>query len=266
MKSITRFAVILLIVLVASSAFAGVNSAADLKNAKVGVEAGSSSELSLRDFLKDNRENIFTFDTVWDVVDALRNKKIDAAVLDETPARYFAVNYDDIKILPDALRTYLMGIAFKKGNPLRDKVNKALTELKDDGTLARTIAKYVGSDYSPDPSTIDLNKDAKNGKLWVGCSAVFPPYEIRTERGFAGIDVELCAAIAKKLNRELVMVDYRFDLLTEALETGRIDMICSAYTISEARQEFMDFTEPYDADQEVIIILNENEKADKADK
>ena len=262
MKFITRFAVILLIVLIAGSAFAAVNNTADLKNVKVGVEAGSSSELSVRDFLKDNRENIFTFESVWDVVDALRNKKIDAAVLDETPARYFAVNYDDIKILPEALRTYLMGMAFKKGNTLRDEVNKALTELKDDGTLARTIAKYVGSEYTPDPSEIDLNKEAKNGKLWVGCSAVFPPYEIRTERGFAGIDVELCAAIAKKLDKELVMVDYRFDLLPEALETGRIDMICSAYTISEARQEFMDFTEPYDADQEVIIVLNET-KADK---
>ena len=255
MKNIARYAVILLIMLITGSAFAVVNNADDLKNAKVGVEAGSSSELSLRDFLKDNRENIFTFESVWDVVEALRNKKIDAAVIDETPARYFAVNYDDIKILPEALRTYLMGMAFKKGNTLRDEVNKILTELKDDGTLARIIAKYVGSEYTPDPSEIDLNKEAKNGKLWVGCSAVFPPYEIRTEKGFAGIDVELCAAIAKKLDKELVMVDYRFDLLPEALESGRIDMICSAYTITEARREFMDFTEPYDADQEVIIIL-----------
>ena len=258
MRFISRFAVIsVLLVFMASSAFAAVNNADGLKNAKVGVEAGSASELSIRDFLKDNRQNIFTYDTVWELVEALRNKKIDAAVLDETPARYFALNYDDIKILPQALRNYLMGIAFKKGNPLRDEVNKALTGLKDDGTLARTIAKYVGSEYTPDPSEIDLNKDAKNGKLWVGCSAVFPPYEIRTEKGFAGIDVELCSAIAKKLDKELVMVDYRFDLLPEALESGRIDMICSAYIISEARQEFMDFTEPYDADQEVIIVLKE---------
>ena len=262
MKSIMRISALFAVLLVmAGSALAGVNNAADLKNAKVGVEAGSSSELSLRDFLKDNRENIFTYDSVWDLVEALRAKKIDAAVIDETPARYFALNYDDIKILPQALRTYLMGIAFKKGNSLRDEVNKALTELKDNGTLARVIAKYVGSEYTPDPSEIDLNKNANNGKLWVGCSAVFPPYDIRTEKGFAGIDVELCSAIAKKLDKELVMVDYRFDLLTEALETGRIDMICSAYTISEARQEFMDFTEPYDADQEVIIVLKDKEPA-----
>ncbi|MBQ9403686.1 MAG: transporter substrate-binding domain-containing protein [Synergistaceae bacterium] len=253
-KFIARFLLLTaIIMLLASTAFAAVNGVADLKSAKVGVEAGSVSELSVRDVLKDNRENIFTYDSVEALVTALRDKKIDAAVLDETPARYFAINYDDLRILPEALQTYLMGIAFKKGNALCNDVNKALTELKDDGTLARIIANNMHSESNPED--IDLNKDAKNGKLWVGCSAVFPPYEVRTEKGFAGIDVELSAAIAKKLDKELVMVDYRFDLLPEALETGRIDMICSAFTISEARSEFMDFTDPYDADQEVILVL-----------
>ena len=253
-KFIARFSLFTAIVmLLATTAFAAVNGTADLKSAKVGVEAGSVSELSIRDVLKDNRENIFTYDSVEAVVEALRAKKIDAAVLDETPARYFAINYDDVRILPEALHTNLIGIAFKKGNAMRNDVNKALTELKDDGTLARIIASNINAESNPDD--IDLNKDAKNGKLWVGCSAVFPPYEVRTEKGFAGIDVELCSAIAKKLDKELVMVDYRFDLLPEALDTGRIDMICSAYTISEARSEFMDFTEPYDADQEVILVL-----------
>ncbi|MBR2207654.1 MAG: hypothetical protein IJ859_02475 [Synergistaceae bacterium] len=45
----------------------------------------------------------------------------------------------------------------------------------------------------------DSNASPKHKKLWVGCAASFPPYEIRDERGFSGIDIELCAAIAKKL-------------------------------------------------------------------
>ncbi len=51
------------------------------------------------------------------------------------------------------------------------------------------------------------------------------------------------------------MVDYRFGILPEALETGRIDMICSAFVISEERAAIMDFSDPYDADQQVVLIL-----------
>ncbi|MBQ3625741.1 MAG: transporter substrate-binding domain-containing protein, partial [Synergistaceae bacterium] len=66
---------------------------------------------------------------------------------------------------------------------------------------------------------------------------------------------ELSAEIAKRLNKELVIADYRFDMLPEVLEAGRIDMICSALTVNEKREKVMDFSRPYDADQEVILVL-----------
>ena len=124
---------------------------------------------------------------------------------------------------------------------------------KSKDTLAAIMDKYVTDD--PDPAEIDMNRGAKGGKLWVGCAASFPPYEMRMAMGFAGIDIELCAAIAKKLDRELVIADYRFDTLAEALESGRVDMICSALAVTEERARTMDFTKPYDANQEVVLVL-----------
>ena len=78
---------------------------------------------------------------------------------------------------------------------------------------------------------------------------------MRSAHGFYGIDIELCAAIAKKLGLELVIADYRFEALADALLEGKIDMICSAVTVTEERREFLDFSEPYEASQQVIVVL-----------
>lgn len=263
MKLFTRFVLLLAVIaIMAGAAFAGVSSVADLKGAKVGVENSSAAHAIISQMLKDSPDNILVYESVSELINALKIGLIDAAVLDETPARYFLLNTEGLKILPEPVNSFYYGIAFKKGDKLRDEVNKALTEIKDEGTLARIVAKYINAE--PDPSEIDFNKGAKGGKLWVGCSAVFPPYEVRTESGFAGIDIELCAEIAKKLDKELVIIDCKFDILPEALETGRIDMICSAFTISDEREKVMDFSDPYDADQEVILVLaDKQESADK---
>ena len=78
---------------------------------------------------------------------------------------------------------------------------------------------------------------------------------MRNRHGFYGIDIELCAEIAKKLGMELVIADYRFEDLAEALLDGKIDMICSAVSVTEGRKEFLDFSEPYDANQQFIVVL-----------
>ena len=254
MKFISKFtAVVLVLSLMSGACFAAVSSLDDLKNAKTGVQAGSVAETLMIDMLGGKTENLSSYENVAALVDALKAKTIDAAVMDEAPARYYIMNDETLNVLPQPLESDFYAIAFRKGSPLCDEVNKILEEMLNDGTLANIIAKYLGED--PDPAEIDMNTGAEGGKLWVGCAASFPPYEVRTDRGFAGIDIEICAAIAKKLNKELVIADYRFDILPEALAEGKIDMICSAMIITEERQKIMDFSTPYDANQEVVVVL-----------
>ena len=255
MKSIFRlYAVLCIIAVWAGVCSAGVSTVNDLKSAKVGVLSGSVSEYLANIIVSgDVSGKVMPYDTIGSIIDALRSRDIDAAVMDESPARYFAIGSTEFKILSEPIESEYYAIAFKKGNPLRDEVDRALDAIIADKTLAGIMAKYL--DDEPDPETIDMNTGAKGGKLWVGCAASFPPYEMRTSRGFVGIDVEMCAALAKKLDKELVIVDYRFDSLPEALESGRVDMICSALAITEERMKTMDFTKPYDANQEVVLVL-----------
>ena len=249
-----KFLAVMLVIASASIAMAGVETLEDLKTAKIGVQSGSSTETTIEEFLEGKTENVSEYETLAGLITALKDGKIDAAVMDLSPATYFAKDDNAITILPGGLKSEEYGIAFRKDNPLKAEVDKALAELKEDGTLSSIIEKYR-TDYG-DPATIDYNIGAKNGYLWVGCDASFPPFEIKTAHGFVGIDIEIAAAIAKKLDRTLIIADYTFEVLPIALNDGRIDMICSAFTIMDERKSSMDFTESYASDVEAIVVLN----------
>jgi polar amino acid transport system substrate-binding protein len=244
---------LILVIASASICMAGVEKAEDLKSAKIGVLTGSSTETTISEFLEGKTENVSTYDTFAGIIKALKEGKIDAAVMDLSPATYFVSEDKELKILSQVLEDEEYGIAFRKDNPLKSEVDKALSELKAEGVIDAILSKYR-TDYV-DPSTIDYNIGAKNGYLWVGCDASFPPHELKTAYGFVGSDIEICAAIAKKLDRTLIITDYAFDNLPIALNDGKIDMICSSYTITEERKRTMDFTDAYDSDVEAIVVL-----------
>ncbi|MBQ3402668.1 MAG: transporter substrate-binding domain-containing protein [Synergistaceae bacterium] len=259
MKTKIKSAFVLIVAVLLSSVSlpvlaANVSSVEGLKSARVGVQSETVSETLIKDLLKGSSGEVVSFRSVFEVIDALKARKIDAAVMDESPARYFALTETEtLRILPEPVEREYYAIAFRKGDELREKVDKALAEIKAEGTLLNIIAKYVASE--PEPEYIDFNVGEDRPKLWVGCAASFPPYEMRDSRGFYGIDIELCAEIAKKLGMELVIADYRFEALPDALLEGKIDMICSAVTVTDARKEFLDFSEPYEANQQVIVVL-----------
>ena len=261
MRLNNKFAPVLAVIMMLSAAAlpalaARVETVKDLMTAKVGVQSGTVGEIIVKTLLEGSSGEVVSFEKVRDIVDALKEHKIDVAVMDGTSARYFAITeHESLRLLSrePVSKNLPYAIAFRKGDALREKVNKALEELIADGTRNRIIAKYIVG--NPSPSDVDLNRDENREKLWVGCAADFPPYDMRDEHGFYGIDVELCAAIAKKLGMELAIVDYRFDDLAEALLEGKIDMICSAVSVNEERKEFLDFSEPYDAEQILMVVL-----------
>jgi polar amino acid transport system substrate-binding protein len=82
--------------------------------------------------------------------------------------------------------------------------------------------------------------------LVVGLDPNYPPFEMINEAGeLSGIDVELARALGRHLNRPVVFEKMSFDGLIPALQTGRIELIVSAMTITEERRKAVDFSDPY---------------------
>ena len=71
----------------------------------------------------------------------------------------------------------------------------------------------------------------------------------------------MCALIAKKLDRELVIENMNFDALPMAVSTNKVDMICAGMTVTEERKENMDFSENYvNAKQIALVRADDYEK------
>ena len=95
----------------------------------------------------------------------------------------------------------------------------------------------------------------EEGKLTMSTNAAFPPYEMLADDGsFEGIDVEVAAAIAKKLGLELVVDDMGFDAALTAVQTGKSDIAMAGITVTDERKEVMDFSDSYATGIQVVIV------------
>jgi polar amino acid transport system substrate-binding protein len=84
-------------------------------------------------------------------------------------------------------------------------------------------------------------------KLTVGSDVPYPPFEEfgKTKTEFKGFDIELMEAIATKVGREVEFKDTSFDTIFRDLAQGKFDAVASATTITDEREETVDFTNPY---------------------
>ncbi|MEJ5247903.1 MAG: ABC transporter substrate-binding protein [Caldilinea sp.] len=84
------------------------------------------------------------------------------------------------------------------------------------------------------------------GKIVVGTSADYPPYEsIDADGNFVGFDMDLIRAIGERMGVEVEIQDMPFDSLIAALQEGKLDAVIAAMQATAEREEKVDFTIPY---------------------
>ena len=238
-----------------------VSAVEDLKALKLGTQRATIAEGLAREMLGDKAgEQLTTYEKATDVITALKIGKVQAVIMDDAPAnRFLKDTPGELTILPEALTTEQYAIGFKKGNTeLCSQVNKAMAEIRADGTLAAIFEKYSDGVTVTPPEEIDVNKGAKGGKLYMGTESGFPPYDIKVGEGYTGIDVEMAAAIARKLDKELVVIGMTFDSLPMAVNSGKVDMICAGITVTEDRKKNIEFSDPYVDAKQVAVVMTKN--------
>jgi len=96
-----------------------------------------------------------------------------------------------------------------------------------------------------------LEKDV----LRVGMELKYPPFESKDENGVpVGASVDLAKGLGEYLGKEIEIVDTPYPSLIPALISGEIDLIISSMTITEARAERVDFSEPYTTSQLMLLV------------
>ena len=113
-----------------------------LENLKFAAEAGSAGEAAIKDNGLD--KNYAPVAAQTDALLAVVGGQADACVIDITMAKSMTQegsSYADLTYSLE-LTTEEYGIGFRKGSDLTEKVNKAIDELKADGTLDKLAEKY----------------------------------------------------------------------------------------------------------------------------
>lgn len=100
------------------------------------------------------------------------------------------------------------------------------------------------------------------GPLRVAIELAYPPFDFKDEAGEpTGVDVDLIKAFGEYYNYDVTIEDTSWDGLIPALQTGKADAVISAMSITDERDELVDFSDPY-ALAKIAILASSGSKAE----
>ena len=93
-----------------------------------------------------------------------------------------------------------------------------------------------------------FQNDAKNGA-------------VKVDGGYCGgYDVEIAKVIAKKLNKNLVIIKTEWDaLLGPAINSGKVDLVIAGMSATPERRQSLTFTKPY-YESDLVVVVKKNGK------
>jgi ABC-type amino acid transport substrate-binding protein len=232
-----------------------INGIADLEGKKIGVQTGTTGDTWCQESSK--AKEIAGFKSGMDAALDLKNGAIDAIVLDELPALSIVSKNSDLKIIRDPYfseNKEEYAIAIKKGNDvLLNSINKTIADMKANGDYEKLVNAFMPADGEI-KIPADVSPANASGTIKLGTNAAFPPFEYVEGTEFAGFDITMGQYIAKNLSNKLEVVNMEFDSLIPALQAGTIDFIAAGMSVTEERKKNVDFSDPYFASEQVIIV------------
>lgn len=133
------------------------------------------------------------------------------------------------------------------------KLCRALAACAVIATLSLTLSGCSGAG-SAGAGVDGASNDKDDNTLTVAMELAYPPFETRNEAGDpSGVSVSFMEDFAEKYGYDLVIENTAFDGLIPALQTGMADAVMSSITITDAREEQVDFTDPYAVAQLAIL-------------
>ena len=109
---------------------------------KIGVQDSTTGDIYCTDDFGEDRVSKYAVGA--DAVEALKTGKVDCVIIDNEPAKAYVAANEGLKILDGAYTEEEYAICVNLENTeLLDKINGALKELIEDGTVADIIAKYI---------------------------------------------------------------------------------------------------------------------------
>ncbi|MGT2711744.1 ABC transporter substrate-binding protein/permease [Streptococcus oriscaviae] len=267
-------------IIIATSKSKPITSYEELKGKTVGVKNGTISQT----FLDENKEKygytVKTFDTGDLMYNSLSAGAVDAVMDDEAVIQFAIQQGQDLSINMAGESIGSFGFAVKKSSQyeyLIEDFNKALAEMKEDGTYDAIIKKWLGSSSSSSAETDYSSRLSLTGSATAKATPIkssytivadssFAPFEYQDENGnYVGIDMELIKAIAKQQGFTITIQNPGFDAALNAVQAGQADAVIAGMSITDARKEIFDFSDAYYSSNILLAVKNGSDIASYED-
>lgn len=97
------------------------------------------------------------------------------------------------------------------------------------------------------------------GKLTIGVSPDFPPFDNMENGNYVGLDIDLAKGLADKLGLEVEYKNLQFDAIVPAVAAGgQVDLGISGITVEPDREKQVNFSDSYYIDDQCIVVMKDN--------
>lgn len=185
------------------------------------------------------------FNTVLDSAMAVKTGKADAAAYDEPILRNIAGKVPGLTVIAEPISVDQYGFAMRLGDDtLKSAVDKLVAEMKASGEYEQMRARWLPAQGAPEP--MPTIEEGTGEVLRFGTASVTEPFSfVDGSQKVVGMDVEIAARVAKRMNRKLEVVNMDFGGMIPALVAGKVDLIGACITITDERKKSVLFSEPY---------------------
>lgn len=118
--------------------------------------------------------------------------------------------------------------------------------------------------HTPYPSGSNHNHNSwdkveRQGIIKVGVKKNSPPFSKQEQDGsFWGFDIDIARSIAERLNKKIVFVPLSAKQRIPAILNRKVDIVLSSMSMSQNRDEVIDFSMPYFEVQKGVLSLKDN--------
>ena len=203
-------------------------------------------------------------------------------VISMTMTTTFASEYDVENMTPDEMKEAITTLESEKAE-LEDQVKDLKVQLFDFQQGSEESPETAVETEAPEEmeateneNTVGVEKTevterlfsdvetVSDGKLIVGTEAGFAPYEYLVGSEVKGIDMDIAQAIADALGVELEVQNMDFDGALLAVQQGKVDIVAAGVSVSDEREEVMDFSVKYVDSKDVILVNKADPKVEES--
>ena len=232
----------------------------ELDGKNIGVESGKTYE----DTIKTNFPNSkIYYNSTDNLILALLQGEIEAFLLEEPVAKYYASQNANITYFSEKLESDNYGFAFPLNyskEKRRTQFNEYLSAIKKDGTYYEYLKIWTGEYTSL--QKIDKDLTGAEGVIYAGINTKVPPFAYKKNNEILGFEVDLLYRFAKLYKYKVQIIELTTEEQTNYIIRDNIDLVLGCYSITEQRKARMFFSDITYEGGTLVMIRNDNKNKD----